>query len=195
MTCQFISRDPAVAATGQPYAYVVDNPVNSTDPTGLWCAGWTAGGTGFGGSWGGTTSWSIGYCNNGDPYATRTDGNATRHNGSYVSAGLGVQASPNATCAQDLAKEFKQGYVGGGVGFLSGNASLSSGSGVHGQPVDVWEASYPVGTPGIGGGAGAADFDTYTYAYSSNFATDINYPLVSAATAIHPAATWVSSWL
>jgi RHS repeat-associated protein len=36
-TGQFLSRDPAVATTRQPYAYVVDNPLNGTDPTGLAC--------------------------------------------------------------------------------------------------------------------------------------------------------------
>lgn len=34
-TGQFLSRDPAVAATRQPYAYTNDNPLNGTDPTGL----------------------------------------------------------------------------------------------------------------------------------------------------------------
>src|ERR1700682_5920328 len=34
-TAQFISRDPAVAMTRQPYAYVGDNPLNATDPSGL----------------------------------------------------------------------------------------------------------------------------------------------------------------
>ncbi len=36
-TAQFISRDPAVATTRQPYAYVNDNPLNGTDPSGLMC--------------------------------------------------------------------------------------------------------------------------------------------------------------
>ncbi len=36
-TGQFISRDPMVTTTRQPYAYVADNPLNATDPMGL-CA-------------------------------------------------------------------------------------------------------------------------------------------------------------
>lgn len=39
---QFIWRDPEVATTRQPYAYVADNPVNLTDPSGL-CGAWDFG--------------------------------------------------------------------------------------------------------------------------------------------------------
>jgi RHS repeat-associated protein len=35
-TGQFLNRDPAVAITGQPYAYARNNSINSTDPSGLW---------------------------------------------------------------------------------------------------------------------------------------------------------------
>ena len=42
-TGQFISLDPAVTATREPYAYVHDNPMNGVDPTGLdWGAAWDA---------------------------------------------------------------------------------------------------------------------------------------------------------
>jgi RHS repeat-associated protein len=34
-SAQFISRDPALSTTGEPYAFVGDNPLNATDPTGL----------------------------------------------------------------------------------------------------------------------------------------------------------------
>lgn len=37
-TGQFLSVDPLVAVTQQPYAYVGDDPLNETDPLGLW--GW-----------------------------------------------------------------------------------------------------------------------------------------------------------
>jgi RHS repeat-associated protein len=36
-TGQFLSVDPLVDETGEPYAYAEDDPVNSSDPTGLWC--------------------------------------------------------------------------------------------------------------------------------------------------------------
>ena len=35
-TAQFLTRDPAVATTGQPYSYGDDNPTNEVDPTGLY---------------------------------------------------------------------------------------------------------------------------------------------------------------
>jgi len=38
-TDQFISVDPAVAQTNQPYVFTNDNPLNSTDPLGQ-CGGW-----------------------------------------------------------------------------------------------------------------------------------------------------------
>jgi RHS repeat-associated protein len=37
-TGQFVSRDPLVALTGSAYGYVGGNPLNATDPLGLWCA-------------------------------------------------------------------------------------------------------------------------------------------------------------
>jgi RHS repeat-associated protein len=33
---QFMSVDPDVAMTGQPYTYTADDPMNESDPTGLW---------------------------------------------------------------------------------------------------------------------------------------------------------------
>ncbi|MEV6595682.1 RHS repeat-associated core domain-containing protein [Actinoplanes sp. NPDC051346] len=38
-TAQFISRDPAVSMTRQPYGYANNNPVNLTDPSGLYVPG------------------------------------------------------------------------------------------------------------------------------------------------------------
>jgi RHS repeat-associated protein len=38
-TAQFLSRDPAVMTTREPYAYTRDNPLNAADPTGLYFVG------------------------------------------------------------------------------------------------------------------------------------------------------------
>lgn len=39
-TAQFLTVDPAAVATRSPYAYVNGNPLNGTDPTGLFCYPW-----------------------------------------------------------------------------------------------------------------------------------------------------------
>lgn len=36
---RFLTRDPLVAMTHEPYAYAANNPTNNTDPTGLLCMG------------------------------------------------------------------------------------------------------------------------------------------------------------
>ena len=38
-TGEFLSVDPAVTLTEQPYGYADENPVNNIDPSGLWCGG------------------------------------------------------------------------------------------------------------------------------------------------------------
>jgi len=37
VTSQFLTKDPLVDTTGEPYGYVEGNPVNGTDPSGLIC--------------------------------------------------------------------------------------------------------------------------------------------------------------
>ena len=50
---QFLSRDPAVSTTREPYAYVAGNPLNGTDPNGLDCGffSWACD------AWSATTNW------------------------------------------------------------------------------------------------------------------------------------------
>jgi RHS repeat-associated protein len=47
-TAQFLTRDPWVAITGEPYSYVGDNPLTFADPTGR-CSVWCVGGIVLGG--------------------------------------------------------------------------------------------------------------------------------------------------
>lgn len=47
-TAQFLTRDPLAAITRSPYAYVNDNPLNNSDPTGLCGAGCVIGWIGLG---------------------------------------------------------------------------------------------------------------------------------------------------
>src|SRR5581483_8694675 len=49
-TGQFISQDPLVDQTLQPYAYAGDTPINASDPTGLCQAGPVSTPFGWGGS-------------------------------------------------------------------------------------------------------------------------------------------------
>jgi RHS repeat-associated protein len=40
VTAQFVSVDPAVAVTGEPYGFAGDDPANESDPSGLGGGGW-----------------------------------------------------------------------------------------------------------------------------------------------------------
>jgi RHS repeat-associated protein len=50
-TGQFLSVDPAVSQTGQPYSYADGNPVNASDPNGLWRIGIPLGEPSFDQEW------------------------------------------------------------------------------------------------------------------------------------------------
>lgn len=55
-TAQFLTLDPLLETTGEPYAYTTDNPENHTDQTGEYVFGYRypgGGGAGFGGAFGG----------------------------------------------------------------------------------------------------------------------------------------------
>ncbi len=55
-TAQFLTRDPLEATTGSPYGYVDGDPLDGSDPTGLWCL---LGHSGSGCRGGGTYNWSV----------------------------------------------------------------------------------------------------------------------------------------
>lgn len=84
-TGQFISRDPASILTRQPYSYVSDNPLNSTDPAGLW--GWNDFTNAVGNAVSGAASWE-------NQHAEQIAQDA-----SYAALGLSVAAAGCAVIA------------------------------------------------------------------------------------------------
>lgn len=55
-TAQFLTRDPLEAMTGSPYGYVDGEPLDGSDPTGLWCL---LGHSGSGCRGGDTYNWAV----------------------------------------------------------------------------------------------------------------------------------------
>jgi RHS repeat-associated protein len=64
-TAQFLTKDPLVAISQEPYGYVGNNPLNATDPSGLFCVGslCTPKGVGdaLGGAWDATGGKAVSY--------------------------------------------------------------------------------------------------------------------------------------
>jgi RHS repeat-associated protein len=195
-TEQFISRDPIVATTPQPYSYAANSPTNGSDPTGLWCVGTQGGTAGLlgnsrAGGWSGafSSNSSFGACGNGDLYFAATVGGfgssspghascfpsctqPTGANGLLVGSGVGVEASNDANSAGQLAGTFTrcEAGVGAGPGAVASYAT--------GGNVSVSSASYG----GVTVGAGATRYNTTTSVYSWNWVQHlVNDPLVSAA--------------
>jgi hypothetical protein len=89
-TDQFISVDPDVAETGQPYAFTGDDPLNGTDPLGLYVSG------------GGGTSDECNTSASGTIYCTGGNGNGVSAAGSYnPSTGARTGAFVPSTEASD----------------------------------------------------------------------------------------------
>ncbi len=180
-TGQFGNQDAAIRTTRQPFSYSNDNPLNGSDPAGLACVGVQGGAVGFLGSIiggpraGGNSTSYIGVCTNGDVFYAGTVGGyagtspsqtscypycsqPTVTQGAYGSIGLGVFASPNASCAQQLKGPFTQTVVGTGAGF-GGDVATAYANGVT-----VATATFL----GPAFGAGITNYETNTVVYSFN---------------------------
>jgi RHS repeat-associated protein len=166
-TGQFINRDALVTSTRQPYGYASGNPINASDPSGLWCGAIDLSAIAWLPNTGASSEIAIGLCSNGDLYVNTTTGQyqagqpGNAQIGVFGSGGLGVQASSNADCAAQLGGLFHQNFAG--IGYGQGvTLSSSSGNGVH-----VETASFPR-LPGVSAGAGFSEWETDTSVHSWN---------------------------
>lgn len=133
-TGQFISSDPAVNLTGQPYSYAGDDPVNNSDPTGLapYCGPRGNGPC----EETGASRPEIGKCANNPTGASAALCNHLQaHYDAWVASG-----GPAKDTAGDI---FLAPYISGCYSFLFAEACLSTGGG-HG----FFQLGYGLGTPG-----------------------------------------------
>jgi RHS repeat-associated protein len=164
-TGRFISVDPMVDQTQQPYSYAGDNPVTNTDPTGLHLEGPGAcdnpAGCGQGGNGAGTGTLANG---GGDPSQpappTGTQGGGGGGSGGggncYPYCGIPSQATLNSLCnkacqASAPAPPVNLEYSNVGLGYGYGENNWTS----------PWDAIYPVAIIGttIGELSCVAPFD------------------------------------
>jgi RHS repeat-associated protein len=180
-TDQFLSIDPLVSMTGQPYAFTNDNPLNATDPSGAYARALS----------GGTLTGNATFRIPNDPGLTYIVGGSS----STVWTGTGTvttttQLSVSGPATKGNVTFSSDGSVsvgiGGGVANFSAISPLSSlqytpGSGAcsilpfggscsysvsHSAGDDTATATYTIAyqpTPKIGGGNGLADFATSIY--------------------------------
>jgi RHS repeat-associated protein len=127
-TGQFTTRDPMVAATGEPYTYVSGNPVNGSDPSGLHVACGGADNSGGGAGYSGTDSCAQDLPSTGDFPANALNGSSA---GSIAASAVAACAISSAAPGIDLDCGPLLAIAGlaGIVAFCSG-ASADASSGI-----------------------------------------------------------------
>ncbi|HEX6456824.1 MAG TPA: RHS repeat-associated core domain-containing protein [Solirubrobacterales bacterium] len=135
-TAQFLSIDPMVGTTGEPYSYGSNNPVNATDPSGLTTDSFCLQGTA---TLGGTVGASIRAC-------IAVDGHG-QSAGTFTISG---QASIGTGSLQDIGNAFNAGLSG--IGGLPGISRAEAIEGALYSVIDsfkfefegdfVWDHSY-----------------------------------------------------
>ena len=159
-TGEFLTVDPLVAATGQPFSYAGNDPVNASDPSGLedvqgvacaehlpYCQ--SDGGTSTGAiclngeaAWGAAVNASIciGVVDN-QPVLIITLGSGGGSPSAAIT--LGTLAT-NATCIQDLKGWFANGGGSAGEGAVAG-VDIGVGKGRHGKTITTVQPQAGVG--------------------------------------------------
>ena len=174
-TASFLSIDPDVATTTQPYVYATDDPTNATDPTGKFTLGWcveSEAALGLGSAFAGVTNTGA-VClartvfspsGTDDIGLTETLGNLNGHTlGFDVSAGISVQVS-NANTLHELGGIFKDTNLGfGGAPGVGANVSYFDGTASDGRKIYGADVGINLGV-----GASVGKFTTTTWVQQEN---------------------------
>jgi len=147
-TGQFLSVDPLVDETGQPYAYTGDDPVNNSDPTGMiTCGGWIPIGCGVvtdaqhqvsgqvkqvvNGTFGICLSGGIGFGLGGTGQVCFVESGLGRHLGVTETAGVGGQ-SPAAGLSVGIEESnaTAPGQLRGAFGYGNGSVVIGPDAGI-----------------------------------------------------------------
>ena len=147
-TGQFLSVDPLVDETGQPYAYAGDDPVNGSDPTGLiTCGGWIPIGCGVvtdaqnqvsgqvkqvvNGTFGIRLSGGIGFGLGGTGQVCLVESGLGRHLGVTETVGVGGQ-SPAAGVSVGIEESnaTAPGQLRGAFGYGNGSVVIGPDAGI-----------------------------------------------------------------
>jgi RHS repeat-associated protein len=158
VTAQFLSVDPIVGVTGEPYNYAGSNPVNYGDPTGLECAGdpkkkskaplrgrCISISVGLPGE--GTTFQGCVVVGDGEIGVTGTKGGGTNA-GWGASAGYGPLLT-NGTTTSDLGKDFQYVGASGGIAGVAVGADIAWGSNAEGKMIFALTPWVGVATKGV----------------------------------------------
>jgi len=142
-TGQFITQDPDVAQTGQPYEYAADNPRNNTDPTGLFGCGDFGPFSGACGTVSSAVSWGEQKVQAAGTWAVQNSSTiATVAAGASAIPGVDLIAAPTAvvfggiSAAQDVQSGNYVGAAFNAVGVLSAGAGY-----LLKDSADGWDAT------------------------------------------------------
>jgi hypothetical protein len=137
-TAQFLTIDPALAATQTPYSYAGDDPVNNADPSGLFCWGVCS----VSNAWNDTAGKAVHY--------------VARHKAAITEIAIGTVVVAGVVVATVATGGLADAVAIGAAGAASEVAEATAGGAAVGLlgvtfPLDATFALAPVGFVGVGG--------------------------------------------